>query len=171
MLYKTYYQAPIGQLGLISDGKAITGLYLPNQQDFDQHFSSALVEKDLVLFNKAKSWLDGYFKGKNEEIDFPLKPEGTPFQKEVWEQLRSIPYGQTATYSTIAQTIARKRGIKKMAAQAVGSAVGKNPISILIPCHRVVGKNGSLIGYSGGLDTKVVLLDLERVDTSQFVLP
>ena len=107
---------------------------------------------------KKKNWLDSYFSGDPAEVTFPLNPHGTAFQKQVWEILLTIPYGKTTTYGAIAREMARRAGREKMSAQAVGQAVGKNPISILIPCHRVVGVNGKLTGYAGGLDRKEWLL-------------
>ncbi|MDO4281848.1 MAG: methylated-DNA--[protein]-cysteine S-methyltransferase, partial [Peptococcaceae bacterium] len=131
-------------------------------------------EEPTPVLAQARRWLEAYFDGQSPEALPPLPalaPQGTSFQKSVWEILRTIPYGQTVTYGDIAARIAAERGLKSMAAQAVGHAVAKNPISILIPCHRVVGKNGSLTGYAGGIDKKIALLALEGVGVAQFSLP
>ena len=113
---------------------------------------------EMCIRDRAKVWLDGYFSGNPAELSFPLNPHGTSFQKQVWEILLTVPYGKTTTYGAIAREIALRTGKEKMSAQAVGQAVGANPISILIPCHRVVGANGKLTGYAGGLDKKEWLL-------------
>lgn len=171
MHYKKYYESPIGQLAMTSDGKNITGLWLPNHEDFELKFNEKLFEADLIIFNKAVAWLDDYFLGNNPVIDFPLKAEGTEFRKQVWEILLDIPYGETITYGEIAKQMAQIRGKKTMSAQAVGGAVGNNPISIMIPCHRVVGKDGNLTGYGGGIDTKIELLKLEQMDMNAYYKP
>lgn len=171
MHYKKYYESPIGQLAMTSDGKNITGLWLPNHKDFELKFNEKLFEAELIIFNKAVAWLDDYFLGNNPVIDFPLKAEGTEFRKQVWEILLDIPYGETITYGEIAKQMAQIRGKKTMSAQAVGGAVGNNPISIMIPCHRVVGKDGNLTGYGGGIDTKIELLKLEQMDMNAYYKP
>lgn len=171
MHYKKYYESPIGQLAMTSDGKNITGLWLPNHEDFELKFNEKLFEAELIIFNKAVTWLDDYFLGNNPVIDFPLKAEGTEFRKQVWEILLDIPYGETITYGEIAKQMAQIRGKKTMSAQAVGGAVGNNPISIMIPCHRVVGKDGNLTGYGGGIDTKIELLKLEQMDMNAYYKP
>lgn len=171
MHYKKYYESPIGQLAMTSDGKNITGLWLPNHEDFELKFNEKLFEAELIIFNKAVAWLDDYFLGNNPVIDFPLKAEGTEFRKQVWEILLDIPYGETITYGEIAKQMAQIRGKKTMSAQAIGGAVGNNPISIMIPCHRVVGKDGNLTGYGGGIDTKIELLKLEQMDMNAYYKP
>lgn len=171
MHYKKYYESPIGQLAMTSDGKNITGLWLPNHEDFELKFNEKLFEAELIIFNKAVTWLDDYFLGNNPVIDFPLKAEGTEFRKQVWDILLDIPYGETITYGEIAKQMAQIRGKKTMSAQAVGGAVGNNPISIMIPCHRVVGKDGNLTGYGGGIDTKIELLKLEQMDMNAYYKP
>ena len=151
------YQSPIGPLPIFSDGEFITGLYT-KQIKLAEPFNT-----DEVI-SSAIEWLNQYFAGKNPEIDLlPLKAAGTNFQKDVWNRLRSIPYGCTVTYGQLASQIAADRGISRMSAQAVGQAVGANPISIIIPCHRVIGANGNLIGYAGGLDKKIMLLNHESL--------
>ena len=128
-------------------------------------------EKEVPVFETAKRWLDIYFSGKEPDFQVPLHFTGTDFQNEVWEILYSIPYGNTMTYGEIAKKIAEKRGLKRMSAQAVGGAVGHNEISIIVPCHRVVGSNGSLTGYAGGIEKKAELLKLEKVDMAGFFVP
>lgn len=153
--------SPLGTITLASDGEFLTGLWLEGQRHF---VCPSATDAELPIFVETKRWLSDYFQGKNPGPTPPLAPKGTPFQMEVWEILREIPYGQVTTYGHIAKTIALRRG-GKMSAQAVGQAVGSNPISILIPCHRVVGSNGKLTGYAGGIDLKIFLLNLENVKT------
>lgn len=159
MTYTTYYSSPLGKMILVSDGAALTEL------DFAEGVPAASVEhtqKDLPVFEEVSRWLDVYFSGRDPGTLPPLAPHGTAFQQAVWNILRGIPYGTTTTYGRIAAHIAAARG-GRMSAQAVGGAVGRNPISILIPCHRVIGTDGSLTGYAGGLDKKEALLRLEEV--------
>lgn len=170
MTYTYRYYSPLGGIMLSADGTRLTGLW------FDDHSASIvppshLPEGEPPVFAAAKKWLDAYFSGKSPDFTPPLLLEGTPFRRAVWEILLTIPYGQTMTYGEIADAVARQRGIKKMSAQAVGGAVGHNPISIIVPCHRVVGANGDLTGYGGGLEKKISLLTLEKADMSQFHLP
>ena len=138
---------------------------------FALYLDKELEEKEISLFKKVKYWLDIYFSGEEPDFTIPLHFIGTGFQKEVWKILYSIPYGHTMTYGAIAKQIAIKRGIERMSAQAVGGAVGHNEISIIVPCHRVVGTNGSLTGYAGGIDKKIKLLTLEKVDIQHFFIP
>ncbi|WP_406534259.1 methylated-DNA--[protein]-cysteine S-methyltransferase [Methanobrevibacter sp.] len=160
MYYSTCYASPIGEMLIVSDGEAICGVWFLGQKHFKSSISSDLIESDdLAIFKKAKIWLDRYFNGENPNIDFKLKPEGSEFRKRVWKILSEIPYGETLTYGEIAQKIS-----PSMSAQAVGGAVGHNPIAILIPCHRVLGSNGKLTGYAGGLDKKMELLKLEDIN-------
>ena len=119
----------------------------------------------------ARKWLDIYFSGREPDIEVPLHLTGTPFQNEVWELLCAIPYGKTVTYGELAKRLAEKKGLPRMSAQAIGGAVGRNPVSIIVPCHRVVGANGSLTGYAGGVDKKLRLLELEKADTRAFYVP
>ncbi|MBO5164304.1 MAG: methylated-DNA--[protein]-cysteine S-methyltransferase [Ruminococcus sp.] len=128
-------------------------------------------EKETAVLKEAKRWLDIYFSGRKPDFTPPVHMVGTEFQNEVWEILLRIPYGQTATYGEIAKELAEKHGIPKMSAQAVGGAVGRNKLSIIIPCHRVVGTNGSLTGYAGGIDKKIMLLELEGVDLKNLYIP
>lgn len=147
------YPSPFGTLTLAGDDQGLTGLWM------DSKIPSRLPEPgQAAVFPAAVRWLDLYFQGKPSPIDFPLNPEGTPFQHQVWEILLTIPFGKTMTYGQIAAMIRLSRGGAPMSAQAVGGAVGRNPISILIPCHRIIGAGGKLTGYSGGLDKKIWLL-------------
>ena len=161
--------SPVGMLTLSSDGTALTGLWLDGQKYFGAGLSDAVKENDLPVFEQASAWLDAYF-AKQPLPDLPpLAPRGSDFRQAVWRLLLEIPYGQVTTYGALAQ-ILRDRGISA-AAQAVGGAVGHNPISILIPCHRVVGADGSLTGYAGGVEKKRFLLALEGVDMTNLYMP
>ena len=133
----------------------------------------SLIEKDSIpLFDIVKKWLDRYFSGQKPDLaELPLAPQGNAFRQGVWEILCTIPYGEVTTYGSIAKKMAVKLQKERMSSQAVGGAVGHNPISIIIPCHRVVGVNGSLTGYAGGIETKIKLLELEGVDMSGFFIP
>ena len=158
MYYSTDYSSPLGKMLIVSDSEAICGLWFYGQKHFKSSFDESMVEKpDLTIFKKATKWLDDYFNGLNPEIDFKLNPQGSEFRKNVWKILTEIPYGKTVTYGEIASLLS-----PTMSAQAVGGAVGHNPISILIPCHRVLGANGKLTGYAGGIERKIKLLELER---------
>ncbi len=173
MSYCAFYVSPIGRLLLTSDGTNLTGLWIEKQKHYTDTVSDGAVFRDeLPIFIKTKKWLDGYFRGLCPQIsDLPLAPQGGEFRQMVWKILREIPYGQLSTYGEIAKIIAQKTGKAKMSAQAVGGAVGNNPISIIIPCHRVVGTNGNLTGYAGGLDIKIELLKHEHVDLSRLFYP
>ena len=173
MLYATEYASPIGDLTVASDGEHIVGLWLNGQKYYMGTLPEAPVWKDdLPVFDAVRSWLDRYFAGqKPDPHTLPLKPIGGAFRQAVWECLSEIPYGEVTTYGAISKKVAAKLGRESMSAQAVGGAVGHNPISILIPCHRVVGSNGSLTGYAGGIDKKIHLLALEGVDTASFSHP
>lgn len=183
MRHTIYYDSPIGRLTLASDGESLTGLWIEGQKYYGGQAGSNLTEpeeraaetekqQELPVFCLAKSWLDRYFRGEKPEIkEVPIKPEGSLFRRTVWEILCEIPYGQTVTYGEIARQAAEKLGKETMSAQAVGGAVGHNPVSVIIPCHRVVGAQGSLTGYAGGIERKLWLLELEGVDTSAFFRP
>ena len=158
MIYTAHYTSPLGGITLTSDGMALTGLYFDGERDFPD--LSAAHKKDLPVFGEVMRWLDLYFAGKEPDFMPPLAPVGTTFQQAVWEILKTIPYGGTTTYGAIAKRLEKSTG-KRMSAQAVGGAVGRNPISLLIPCHRVIGADGSLTGYAGGLDKKEYLLRTE----------
>ena len=162
MQYTGHYQSPLGNILLAADDTGLTGLWFEGQKYFARCLDREHEEKEISLFKDVKKWLDIYFSGKEPGFPVPLHFMGTDFQKEVWKILCSIPYGRTVTYGEIAKQIAAGRGIPSMSAQAVGGAVGHNEISIIVPCHRVVGTNGSLTGYAGGIDRKRKLLKMEQ---------
>ena len=166
MTYICKYDSPLGGITIASNGEAITGLWFEGQKYFGDTLPEQYEEKKLPVFEEAKRWLDIYFQGKEPDFMPPLLMETTPFRKAVWEIMLEIPYGKTMTYGEIADRIAKQKGISRMSAQAVGGAVGHNSISLMIPCHRVVGMDGSLTGYAGGIDKKVRLLSLEKADMS-----
>lgn len=171
MDYIHHYNSPLGSITIASDGTALTGLWFDGQKYFAANLSRDNEEKDLPIFEEADRWLDIYFTGKAPDFTPPLLMRATPFQKAVWNILLTIPYGKTMTYGEIADRIAKQKGLPRMSAQAVGGAVGHNLISLIIPCHRVVGSNGSLTGYAGGIDKKVKLLTLEQADMSALFIP
>ena len=173
MFYKTDYNAPIGRMMIVSDDMRIAGVWLEGQKYFGGVIGEDLLRQDdLPVLQEAKSWLDRYFAGNKPQIsELPLAPRGNAFRQAVWRILCAIPYGEVVTYGDIAKEIAQQRGIKTMSAQAIGGAVGHNPISVIIPCHRVVGANGNLTGYAGGLEVKIKLLMHEGVDMEKFSRP
>ena len=162
MLYLDHTDSPLGPITMASDGTSLTGLWFDGQKYFPVFPKSVQEKSHLPVFEDTGRWLHLYFSGTAPAFLPDLAPAGTPFQQDIWEILRSIPYGETRTYGQIAELYAQKHGILRMSAQAVGGAVGHNPISILIPCHRVVGADGSLTGYAGGLFRKTFLLELEN---------
>lgn len=161
-MFERMIQTPLGEVRLRSDGKSLTGLWFVGQVNDAKDNSDIEIKDDLPIFGQVETWLESYFSGKQTSIKIPLQPKGTSFQQRVWQILQEIPYGETMTYGEIAQRIAKEKGVETFSAQAVGQAVGKNPISILIPCHRVLGKNGALTGYAGGVHRKEQLLRIER---------
>ncbi len=163
MDFTYHYSSPLGGITLASDGTHLIGLWFDGQKYFADTLQNPVQEESLPIFKDTCRWLDMYFSGKKPSFTPPIQMRTTPFRKQVWEILLQIPYGHTMTYGEIADKIAKDKGIKKMSAQAVGGAVGHNSISLIIPCHRVVGANGKLIGYAGGLDKKIYLLKLEGV--------
>ena len=169
--YLSYYDSQLGRITLTSSGEALTGLWFEQQRHPAKILTTRQEEKELPVFTTTKRWLDLYFAGKNPDFTPPLILQGTPFRQTVGKLLLTIPYGQTTTYGALAEQIARLYGLKKMSAQAVGGAVGYNPISIIVPCHRVIGANGSLTGYGGGIKRKVQLLQLEKVDMTHLFIP
>ncbi len=173
MEYTTKYPSPVGTLLLASDGQALTGLWIENQKYYGATLSQDHQEKDdLPVFDEVRKWLDRYFAGEQPSAsELPLAPAGSPFRQRVWEIMCRIPYGQTMTYGEIAKEAAAAEGRETMSGQAVGGAVGHNPISIIMPCHRVVGADGSLTGYAGGIDVKRRLLELEGADLSRLYAP
>lgn len=171
MHYTAKYRSPLGMITLASDGTALTGLWFDGQKYFAATLPESHGEKELPIFEQTKIWLDIYFSGVSPDFTPPLSADGlSPFRKRVREIMLEIPFGQTTTYGKIAGQMQVETG-KAVSAQAVGGAVGHNAISLIVPCHRVVGANGSLTGYAGGLDKKVKLLKLEDVDLSAFFIP
>ncbi len=171
MQYTTHYESPLGGILLAADEKGLTGLWFDRQKYYAKNLTSDHKEGSLPVLDEATRWLDIYFAGREPDFLPPLHMIGTDFQISVWKILSQIPYGKTTTYGAIAREIASQRGLQRMSAQAVGGAVGHNDISILIPCHRVVGANGSLTGYGGGIDKKIALLRLEQTDMTKFFIP
>jgi len=171
MIYTYHYHSPLGGITLGGNGTKLTGLWFDGQKYFGDTLGEEYEEKTLPIFEETVRWLDIYFSGKCPDFTPPLSMETTPFRKAVWEIMLTIPYGKTMTYGEIANRIARQKGVAKMSAQAVGGAVGHNSISLIIPCHRVVGTNGSLTGYAGGIDKKIQLLTMEKVNMSEFFIP
>lgn len=164
MTYTSTYNSPLGKILLACDEKGLTGLWFEAQKYYARHLEEEHCEQpNHPTLQVAKAWLDDYFAGKKMEITLPLHLEGSPFQLAVWQLLCEIPYGAFTTYGELAKKIARRQGLAHMSAQAVGGAVGHNPISIIVPCHRVLGTNGTLTGYAGGLDKKEFLLRMEGV--------
>ncbi len=155
-MFKAYCSSPLGEILLLSEGETLCGLYFADRQTFDAP------QRDLPIFRQTKEWLNSYFAGENPEMSIPVTLPGTEFQREVWEILKTIPYGTTVSYGAIAKQVGQNRGIPRMSAQAVGNAVGKNPVSIVVPCHRVIGADKTLVGYGGGLNRKLFLLQLEN---------
>lgn len=171
MQYISKYKSPLGNILLAADDKGLTGLWFEGQKYFALCLDKEHEEKELPIFRATKQWLDTYFIGKEPDFTLPLHFTGTSFQNEVWQILYSIPYGKTITYGEIARLLAQKQGLAQMSAQAVGGAVGHNKISIIVPCHRVVGSSGNLTGYAGGIDKKIKLLKLEGALQDGFFVP
>ena len=173
MVYTKQYVSPLGPITLACDEEAVIGLWFNAQKYFGNILPEKIEEEpeNNPLLEDAKRWLDIYFSGKEPDFLPPLRYDSTDFRKKVCDIMLQIPYGKTVTYGEIAAEIAKDFGIKKMSAQAVGGAVGHNPISLMIPCHRVVGTNGSLTGYGGGIDRKVKLLELENIDMTNLFIP
>lgn len=167
--YARTLSSPIGRLYAVSDGESLSSLAIEGQRD--AHPTPGARSGDCPLLDRVERWLAAFFAGERPLVDFVLAPQGSAFQRRVWEILREIPYGQTTTYGAIARRVAAETGRERLSAQAVGGAVGRNPISIIIPCHRVVGSNGNLTGYAGGLPLKIALLQREGVDMGRFFLP
>lgn len=170
MTYTQWYDSPMDRMLLAADSVGLTGVWFDGEKYFAYHLERQHEEKETPLLQQAKRWLDVYFSGKEPDFTVPLRFTGTDFQNDVWELLCTIPYGHTTTYGALAKRIAAKRGISRMSAQAIGGAVGHNEISIIVPCHRVIGANGSLTGYAAGLDKKVQLLTLEQADVKSLFM-
>lgn len=171
MQYISHYPSPLGDILMAADAVGLTGLWFEGQKYFALSLDKEHAEKEIPLFEKAKRWLAIYFSGREPDFTVPLHCTGTAFQNAVWAILCTIPYGQTMTYGAIAGKLALQKGLPRMSAQSVGGAVGHNAISILVPCHRVVGTNGSLTGYAGGMDRKIRLLQLEKADMHSLFVP
>lgn len=171
MVYTKHYLSPLGGILLAADEVGLMGLWFDGEKYYADNLPKEHAEEETPILSEASLWLDVYFTGKEPDFMPPLHPIGPAFRREVWEILLQIPYGATVTYGDISKRLAKKMGLEKMSAQAVGGAVGHNEISIIIPCHRVVGTSGSLTGYAGGIDKKVRLLELEHADMSRFFVP
>ena len=171
MQYTDKYRSPLGEITLASDGDHLTGLWFDGQKYFAATLSAEHQERELPIFELTKEWLDSYFMGKIPSFTPPIHLEDTPFRLAVWDLLSKIPYGEVVTYGELAQKMAVLHNRERMSAQAVGGAVGHNAISIIIPCHRVVGANGSLTGYAGGIDKKIKLLTHEGAYSKSFCVP
>lgn len=174
MVYSAHYGSPpFGKMTMASDGSSLIGLWFDGQK----YFAGTLTEKpiennNLPVFRTVREWLDDYFAGKKPPVSaLPLAPKGSVFRQAVWDILCRIPYGEVTTYGEIARQMAVLTGKQHMSAQAIGGAVGHNPVSVIIPCHRVVGSNGSLTGYAGGMTIKMALLEHEGLDMSRFFVP
>ena len=166
VFYKTEYSSPLGKLTICAKNNHLVGLWIEGQKYFANTVNVEMISEDsLEIFKKTKKWLDEYFKGNRPNTKYlNLSPIGNEFRQSIWKILCKIPYGEVTTYGDIARELAKQKGIERMSAQAVGGAVGHNPISIIIPCHRVIGKNGKLTGYAGGLDKKIKLLKIEGIN-------
>lgn len=171
-IYIQFHDSPLGKLVMASDGSALTGLGLAPQQAAGAAIAGRRPqEKSLPIFHETARWLDTYFRGRAPSFTPKLKLSGSDFQKRVCEIMLTIPFGETVTYGEIAAQVARERGIPRMSAQAVGGAVGANPILIIVPCHRVIGAGGNLTGYGAGMERKIQLLKLEKVDMTNLLVP
>lgn len=158
-----YYDSPLGRIRMAADEIGLTVLCFEGAKYDADRLPAGCLEQETEILSVGKRWLDLYFSGQKLDFLPPLHPKGSAFQMSVWDMLLEIPYGETVSYGEIARKIAEKRGLSRMSAQAVGGAVGRNPIAIIIPCHRIVGADGSMTGYAGGLDKKIKLLELERM--------
>lgn len=163
MSFTYHYDSPLGGITLAATGDGLCGLWFDGQKYFGHGLTGEAIEKETPLLLQTRQWLDIYFSGRQPDFCPPLQPSGTYFQQVVWQILSAIPYGETRTYKEIAMETACRLGRPHMAAQAVGNAIGHNPISILIPCHRILGSDGSLTGYAGGIPRKQSLLDIEHI--------
>ena len=168
MEYIQKIKSPIGILTVSSDSKNISGLWIEGQKYFVKTLGKDVLKQNLPIFENVRNWLDIYFSGKEPNFIPPFMLKGSPFQESIWADLCKIPYGQTTTYGELAKQFELKNKGKHMSARAIGSAVGHNPISILIPCHRVMGKNGNPTGYAGGIATKIKLLQLEGINIDKY---
>ena len=170
-MHTSTYLSPLGEMLIASDKNGVAGIWFKYEKYYAQCLDKNSTPKETPVISEVKHWLDLYFDGTEPDFQPPIHMIGTPFQVEVWNILREIPYGTTITYNQIAKRISESRGIERMSAQAVGSAVGRNNINIIVPCHRVVGTNNSLAGYAGGIDRKIALLKLEGAYKDAFFIP
>lgn len=159
-VYTLHVPSPLGTILLVSDGEALCGLYFDGQRHLPE-MPDAEENKTIAVLEEARAWLEEYFTGEKPETVVPVRLEGTAFQRSVWELLAEVPYGETVSYGELAEKLL-ERSKRKVSARAVGGAVGRNPVSIIVPCHRVVGADGSLTGYAGGVERKKKLLEIER---------
>ena len=171
MIYTCIYKSKLGSILLSADEIGLTGLWFEGQKYFANTLPEEHISQETSILTDAKKWLDVYFSGEEPKFTPALHLTGSTFRQAVWQILLQIPYGQTITYGEIARQMSEMQNTPHMSAQAVGGAVGHNEISIIIPCHRVVGTNGSLTGYAGGIDKKIALLNLEHTDMSHFFVP
>ncbi len=173
MIYTMRYASPVGELWIAEENGELLGLWIEGQKYFEESIKKQpMAVKTTEALAQTAKWLDRYFNGEQPAIrELRLAPRGSEFRQEVWKILCAIPYGEVTTYGEISRQIAARLGLAHMSAQAVGGAVGHNPISIIIPCHRVVGSNGSLTGYAGGIDKKIWLLTHEGVSMERFFVP
>lgn len=171
MIFTEYYASPLGNILLTADETGLTGLWFEGQKYFAQGLPEERREAETPVLTQTKDWLDIYFSGEKPDFLPPLHPAGSQFRQDVWNLLLEIPYGETRTYGEISKKLAERRNLPHSSAQAVGGAVGHNPVSIIIPCHRVVGTNGSLTGYAGGLERKIRLLELEHTEWTGLFVP
>ena len=171
MHYTSIYQSPVGEILLAADEIGVVGIWFKEEKYYAYCLDKENIPKETPVIKELKKWLDIYFQGKEPDFVPPIHMIGTDFQIEVWNILREIPYGTTTTYSEIAKKIAKNRGLERMSAQAVGTAVGKNSINLIVPCHRVVGTNNSLAGYAGGIDKKIEFLKLEGAYKNEYFVP
>lgn len=164
MFFIHEYNSPLGMITVASDGDGLTGLWFDGQKYYADTLTEECIMRDLPVFDETDKWLDAYFSGRKPSQAPAVRfVGGSPFRREVWQILTQIPYGVTVTYKDVAAEIARRHGLKSMSAQAVGGAVGRNPVSIIVPCHRVIGSDGNLTGYAGGIERKVKLLEIEGI--------
>ena len=170
-MFTAHYQSPLGEILLAADEMGLTGLWFEGEKFYALSLDPEHEERETPIFAITRRWLDIYFSGHEPDFMPPLHPIGSDFRQEVWALLLQIPYGQTTTYGALAARLAAKHGTARLSAQAVGGAVGHNPISLIIPCHRVVGASGSLIGYAGGVERKIQLLKLEGTDCIKLFVP
>jgi len=173
MYHSSMYPSPLGKITLACDGDDLVGLWLEGQKHHGDTIPESMTENDdMPVFDAVRKWLDRYFAGERPSIsELPLAPIGNEFRQTVWNILCEIPYGETVTYGYVSKKAAARMHKERMSCQAVGGAVSRNPISVIIPCHRVVGSDGSLTGYAGGIDAKVKLLELEGADMSRLFVP